>query len=97
MKIRLFTRVLSLILLLSLLLSVPAGALTAEEALGLSSTAVESSSGTYYPMLQYGSRDGDDAGAYVVMLQNRLIALGYLASSADGQYGASTQLSLIHI
>lgn len=95
MKIRLFTRALSLILLLSLLLSVPAGALTAEEALGLSSTAVESSSGTYYPMLQYGSRDGDDAGAYVVMLQNRLIALGYLASSADGQYGASTQSAVI--
>ena len=95
MKINVFARILSLALVLAMLLSVPASALTAEEALGLADTSVSSSTGTYYPMLQYGSRDGDDAGAYVVMLQNRLIALGYLNTSADGQYGAGTQEAVV--
>jgi len=95
MKISVLSRILSLALIAAMLLSVPACALTAEEALGLANTSVQSASGTYYPMLQYGSRDGDDAGAYVVMLQNRLIALGYLNTSADGQFGAGTQSAVL--
>jgi len=97
MRINIPARILSLMLILSMLLSSAAVALTAEEALGLTSgsSVTSASGGTFYPMLQFGSRDGDDAGAYVVMLQNRLIALGYLNSSADGQYGAGTEAAVL--
>lgn len=84
----------STLLILCLLLgSLPAFAITGEEALGL----VDSSEGTSsnYPTLQIGSRDGDDEGAYVVMLQNRLQALGYLSGTADGQFGAATESAVI--
>ena len=65
--------------LLALMIAVSgAFALTAEEALGLNSSGESTATGMNYPTLQYGSRDDDDAGAYVVMLQTRLIALGYL-------------------
>lgn len=91
-------KILSAILVLSLLIgSLPAFALTGEEALGLVDSQVSggenASSG--YPTLQIGSSDGDDSGAYVVMLQNRLQQLGYLTSSADGQYGSGTESAVL--
>lgn len=70
-------------------------ALTGSEALGLNESGEATATGMNYPTLQHGSRDGDDAGAYVVMLQTRLNALGYLNSSADGQFGDSTQTAVI--
>ena len=79
--------------------ALPAFALTGEEALGLVDNSSSASGGSVltatYPTLRLGSRDGDDAGAYVVMLQNRLQQLGYLASSADGQFGSMTESALI--
>ena len=71
-------------------------ALTGEEALGLSgdgSTGI-AAAGTY-PTLSLGSRDGDDSTPYVVMLQNRLYELGYLSSTADGQYGQMTETAVL--
>ena len=93
-------RILSALLVLCLLSgSLPAFALTGEEALGLVDNSSSSAGGSVltatYPTLQLGSRDGDDAGAYVVMLQNRLQSLGYLASAADGQFGSMTESALI--
>lgn len=83
--------VLALCMLVS---TVPALAITGQEALGL--TEGENTGATSgYPTLQIGSRDGDDAGAYVVMLQNRLLELGYLASAADGQFGAMTETAVL--
>ena len=82
--------------LLALMIAVSgAFALTAEEALGLNSSGESTATGINYPTLQYGSRDDDDAGAYVVMLQTRLTALGYLTGTADGQFGDSTQTAVI--
>ena len=79
--------------------SMPAFALTGEEALGLVDVGTDRESGSVltatYPTLQLGSRDGVDAGAYVIMLQNRLAQLGYLASAADGQFGSMTESALI--
>ena len=69
-------------------------ALTGEEALGLTGNTGVASSGSY-PSLSLGSRDGDDAMPYVVMLQNRLNELGYLASAADGQYGQMTETAVL--
>ena len=94
-------RFLSALIALCLLAgSLPAFALTGEEALGLVDVGSDREPGTSvmtatYPTLSLGSRDGDDAGAYVVMLQNRLQQLGYLASSADGQFGSMTESALI--
>ena len=86
-------RILCALLALSLLVgTVPAMAITGQEALGLTEGG---ETGSRYPTLQIGSRDGDDAGAYVVMLQNRLLELGYLASAADGQYGAMTESAVL--
>ena len=71
-------------------------ALTGEEALGLGSDDGESTGlGGSYPTLQLGSRDEDDAGAYVVMLQNRLQELGYLETAADGQFGSATESAVV--
>ena len=82
--------------LLALMIAVSgAFALTAEEALGLNSNGESTATGMNYPTLQYGSRDDDDAGAYVVMLQTRLTALGYLTGNSDGQFGDSTQTAVI--
>ena len=78
-----------------LLAGIPALALTGEEALGLIDSGSSSAVTSNYPTLQYGSRDGDDAGAYVVMLQNRLAELGYLFSEADGGYGALTESAVL--
>ena len=91
-------RVLGILLTVCLLVTgVPALALTGEEALGLGSAESAGGAGASasYPTLQLGSRDGDDAGAYVVMLQNRLMELGYLNSAADGQFGAMTETAVI--
>lgn len=94
MKLRQF---LSALLIAALLLQAGAAfALTGEEALGLAGnddTGV-SSTGSY-PSLSLGSRDGDDAMPYVVMLQNRLYELGYLSDSADGQYGQMTETAVL--
>ena len=49
---------------------------------------------TDYPTLQLGDRDSADGVAYIVTLQNRLIALGFLLSSADGVYGEDTQTAI---
>jgi len=91
-------RFLSALLVICLMMgSLPAFALTGEEALGLVESEEASVGGlnASYPTLRLGSRDGDDAGAYVVLLQNRLQELGYLASSADGQFGAMTETAVI--
>lgn len=90
--------ILSAILVISLLIgSLPAFALTGEEALGLVDSQVSGSEGlsSTYPILQVGSRDGDDSGAHVVMLQNRLQQLGYLSGAADGQYGSGTESAVL--
>ena len=90
-------RTICAILALCLVLAgLPAFALTAEEALGLSGSGSSGGEGMTYPTLKSGSRDGDDAGAYVVMLQNRLAELGYLASAADGAYGTLTESAVIN-
>ena len=47
-----------------------------------------------YPTLQLGDRDEADGAAYIVMLQNRLIALGFLNDAADGVYGENTQTAV---
>ena len=49
---------------------------------------------TDYPILKRGDRDGDDAAAYIVMLQNRLIELGFLEDEADGIYGEATEVAV---
>ena len=77
-----------------LLAGIPALALTGDEALGLTSSGTTAGGG--YPTLQLGSKDGDDAGAYVVMLQNRLIELGYLSSAADGSFGSMTESAVVN-
>lgn len=89
---RIFCAVLALCMLFA---GIPALALTGEEALGLVSSDSSEAAVSNYPTLQYGSRDGDDAGAYVVMLQNRLAELGYLFSEADGGYGSLTQNAVV--
>lgn len=47
-----------------------------------------------YQVLQLGDRDQADGAAYIVMLQNRLIALSFLNSSADGVFGAGTETAV---
>ena len=50
--------------------------------------------GTQYPMLSLGDSDADDGMSYIVFLQNRLIELGYLRDTADGTYGANTEIAV---
>ena len=69
--------------------------LTGAEALGLVETEQTTGLSGNYPTLYLGSRDSDDAAAYVVMLQNRLQELGYLSSAADGQYGQLTESAVL--
>ncbi len=69
--------------------------ITGAEALGLVDSEENTGLSGNYPTLQLGSRDGDDAAAYVVMLQNRLQELGYLASAADGQFGQMTESAVL--
>lgn len=86
----------ALLALCMLLTAIPALALTGAEALGLTDVSGEGADGiSTYPTLRLGSRDGDDAGAYVVVLQNRLVELGYLNSAADGAFGQATESALI--
>lgn len=47
-----------------------------------------------YQVLKLGDRDAADGAAYIVMLQNRLISLGFLSDSADGVYGANTETAV---
>lgn len=46
-----------------------------------------------YRTLARGDRDSDDS-ADIVILQNRLIELGYLRDAADGVYGENTELAV---
>ena len=48
---------------------------------------------TGYRLLVRGDRDSEDS-ADIVLLQNRLIELGYLRDSADGVFGANTETAL---
>lgn len=59
---------------------------TAEEDAFAAGSAADST----YKTLRRGDRDGDDS-ADIVILQNRLIELGYLRDAADGVYGGNTQ------
>ena len=91
-------RFLSALLIAALMLSSTAAlatTLTGAEALGLVDSGENSGLSGNYPTLHVGSRDGDDAAAYVVMLQNRLQELGYLSSAADGQYGQLTESAVL--
>ena len=47
-----------------------------------------------YQTLQLGDRDAADGAAYIVMMQNRLISLGFLQGSADGVFGAATETAV---
>lgn len=90
-------RITSMFLALCLLCAgLSAQAITGEEALGLTKGGLSSASIGGYPLLQRGSKDGDDEGAYVVMLQNRLLELGYLDGAADGAYGSQTESAVIN-
>lgn len=44
-----------------------------------------------YITLKRGDKDGEDSAAHIVLLQNRLIELGFLYDSADGTYGGNTE------
>ena len=52
-------------------------------------------SASQYITLKRGDKDGEDSVAHIVLLQNRLIELGYLYDSADGTYGANTEEAII--
>ena len=56
--------------------------------------ADDNASASRYPTLKLGDRDGEDAVAYIVFLQNRLIELDYLRDSADGVYGENTETAV---
>lgn len=56
--------------------------------------AVDQESIYVYQTLQLGDRDQSDGAAYIVMLQNRLIQLGFLAGAADGVYGQDTETAV---
>lgn len=56
--------------------------------------ADDTASITEYQVLQLGDRDAADGAAYIVMLQNKLIALGFLNDAADGVYGANTEMAV---
>lgn len=47
-----------------------------------------------YQTLQLGDRDQDDGAAYIVLLQNRLIQLGFLDGAADGVFGQDTETAV---
>lgn len=49
---------------------------------------------TEYQTLQLGDSDAADGAAYIVMMQNRLIMLGFLHGSADGVFGADTETAV---
>lgn len=80
-----------------------AQALTGADVLGLndagSTAAFAGSSGddstNAYPVLQIGSRDSEDGTPYVLMLQSRLLDLGYLSSLADGAFGSATETAVV--
>ena len=58
-------------------------------------TSETGSNNATYPTLRPGDRDADDSAANIVFMQNRLIELGYLADSADGSYGESTEKAVL--
>jgi len=48
-----------------------------------------------YQTLKLGDRDQADGAAYIVMLQNRLLQLGFLQGAADGVYGQDTETAVM--
>lgn len=56
-------------------------------------TSDDSASDSIYRTLVRGDRDSDDS-ADIVILQNRLIELGYLRDAADGVFGENTELAV---
>lgn len=58
-----------------------------------SDTSDDAASDSGYRTLARGDRDSDDS-ADIVILQNRLIELGYLRDAADGVFGENTELAV---
>ncbi|MCQ2437462.1 MAG: L,D-transpeptidase family protein [Clostridia bacterium] len=54
----------------------------------------DTASATDYQTLQRGDKDSDGGTAYVVLLQMRLIELGFLSGTADGAYGVDTETAV---
>ena len=65
-------------------------ALYSDSAIRGNANSTTDTSGTLVNTLRYGSE-----GNEVTTLQNRLIALGYLAGSADGKFGRNTKSAVI--
>ena len=68
-----------------------ASALTGSEALGLTNSGQVADIALNYTTLKKGDRDSAETVANVVILQNRLVELGYLLGNVDGQYGQQTE------
>ena len=93
-------RLLSLILILAMLCSVLPAAIAEEAAPAEDAVAEDVSadraadlSGTAAVMPDFfkrGDRDNEDS-SFIVVIQNRLIELGYLNDAADGVYGLNTE------
>ena len=65
----------------------------AEMEIAMDETYAEVEAKTGYRTLVRGDRDGEDS-AYIVLLQNKLIELGYLRDAADGVFGENTEIAL---
>ncbi len=91
-------RLLSSLLVLTLLCAeipaiFPQGFAYAEMEIAVDETYAEIEAKTGYRTLARGDRDGEDS-AYIVLLQNKLIELGYLRDAADGVFGENTEIAL---
>ena len=58
-------------------------------------TATPAPAASSYPTLKLGDKDSKMGATYITLLQNRLVELGYLSGSADGNYGENTA-SAVH-
>ena len=65
----------------------------AEMEIAMDETYAEVEAKTGYRTLVRGDRDSEDS-AYIVLLQNKLIELGYLRDAADGVFGENTEIAL---
>ena len=65
----------------------------AEMDIAMDETFEEVERKTGYRTLVRGDRDSEDS-AYIVLLQNKLIELGYLRDAADGVFGENTEIAL---
>ena len=90
-------RLLSALLVLTLLCAeIPvllSNAAFAEMEIAVDETYAEVEEKTGYRTLVRGDRDSEDS-AYIVLLQNKLIELGYLRDAADGVFGENTEIAL---